>query len=432
MHGRAGGIAAHHVAPHVPAPVGVQVDHPVGRARAPDLLAAPVEAADVELALRTEANAGARASRGAVVLPEAGVDAQTQGAVAGRPTAAARGARVLDAGAVGAVGAGLGARDRPPAGAGEGAGPGLAVRAGRGRRAAGGRQDASAPLTAATHPRTDCRDATRAALVGAVLADAILTGAAAGALGAWGSDARGDAPLAHDRAGYGAARAGRGAGVAGAGAGGGRGRTDETIAVPHSIAVTLPPTRLTAGTHATRRGVGDGARDAPLVGPAVSPRAARRAPAQVDARGHEDLTGGTGAADRLAHPPVGRAGGADRHHPRRGGGRRHARILRTRRELPVRDAGARGGATVGQAAQAGDEAVLADLRTGRRADRRGPDDALVAGPAVGNDHRGVAAAREGDGGHREQEGGQGRGEHPRGRNDLLHDQTPWGYEPRER
>lgn len=346
--------------------------------------------------------------------------------------AAARGARVLRAGAPRAGVAGLGASDRSPAGAGEGAGPGLAVGAGARRGAAGGRQDASAPLTAAAHPRTHRRDATGAALVGAVLGSTVLTGAAAGALGAGGRDARGDAPLAHDRAGDGAARAGRGAGVAGAGAGGRRGRTGETIAVAHPVAVTLPPTRLTAGAHATRRGVGDGARDAPDARATVRLGAARRAPPQVDAGGHVHLTRGARAAEGLSHPPVGGARGTDRDHPRRGGGRRHARVLRPRRELRVGDAGAGGQLAARQAAQAGGEAVLTHLGAARRPNRGRPNDTLVAGPGVGDNHRGVAAAREGDGGHREQEGGHDRGEHPRGRNDLLHDNTPWGYEPREK
>lgn len=275
VHGRAGGVAAHHVAPHVPAPVGVERDHAVGRARGTHLLAAPVEAADVEFALRTEANAGAGASRGAVVLPEAGVDAQAEGAVAGRPTTAARGARVLDAGAVGAVGAGLGARNRSPAGAGEGAGPGLAVRAGARRGAPRGRQDASAPLTAAAHPRPDRRDATGAALVGAVLGGAVLTGAAARALRAGGRDARGDAPLAHDRAGDGTARAGRGARGTGVLAGVRRGRTGETIAVAHPVAVTLPPSGLAVGAGAAGGRVGHAPRHAPDPWATVGLRAAR-------------------------------------------------------------------------------------------------------------------------------------------------------------
>lgn len=432
VHRRAGGVAAHHVAPHVPTPVGVQADHPVGRARAPDLLTAPVEAADVELRGGAKRDAGAGTRRGAPDAPELGVDAQAEGAVAGRPTTAARGARVLGAGTPDVAGAGLSARDRSPAGAGEGAGPGLAVGAGARRGATRGREDARAPLATAAHPRTYRRDPTGAALVGAVLADAILAGTAARARSAGGRDARGDAPLAHDRAGDGAARAGRGAGVAGAGAGGRRGRTGETIAVAHPVTVTLPPSGLAVGAHATRRGVGDGTRHAPPVGPAVSPRAARRAPHKVDARGDQDLTRGARAAEGLSHPPVGGARGTDRDHPRRGGGRRHARVLRPRRELRVGDAGAGGQLAARQAAQAGGEAVLTHLGAARRPNRGRPNDTLVAGPGVGDNHRGVAAAREGDGGHREQEGGHDRGEHPRGRNDLLHDNTPWGYEPREK
>lgn len=433
VHGRAGGVAAHHVAPHVPAPVGVERDHAVGRARGTHLLAAPVEAADVEFALRTEANAGAGASRGAVVLPEAGVDAQAQGAVAARPAAtSALGIRVGHARGRGAL-AHDGARD----GAARAAGGAGGARAGAGRgHTARAREDAGpaeTPVLADLEPLAGGAGGAGAGGEGAgpVLGAGV---AAARALGTGGRDARGDAPLAHDRAGDGAARAGRGAGVAGAGAGVRRGRAGEAIAVAHPVTVTLPPTRLTAGAHATRRGVGDGARDAPDARATVRLGAARRAPPQVDARGDQDLAGDTVAADRLTHPPVGRAGGTDRHHPRRGGGRRHARVLRPRRELPVRDALADGPPAARQAAQAGAVVPLAALDATGRADRGRSDGALATGPGVRDDHRGVAAAREGDGGHREQEGGHDRGEHPRGRNDLLHvhDQTPWGYEPRER
>ena len=409
VHGRAGGIAAYHVAPDVPAPVGVQVDHPVRGARATHLLAAPVEAADVELRGGAERHAVAGAGGGATHPPELRVDAQADGAVAGRP-AAARGARVLRAGAPRAGVAGLGARDRPPAGAGEGAGPGLPIGASRGRGAPRGGEDASAPLTARAHPRTDRRHAAGAALVGAALAGAVLAGTTtARALGARGGDARGEAPLAHDRARDGAAGAGGRAGVAGAGAGVRRGGAGETIAVPHPITITLPPTRLTAGTHTTRRGVGDGARDAPDARATVRLGAARRAPPQVDAGGHVHLTRGARAAEGLTHPAVGRARGTDRHHPRRGGGRRDAR---------VGDAGAGGQLAARQAAQAGGEAVLTHLGAARRPNRGRPNDALVA-RLTGVERLPLVRAAGGEA-HGEKGENQGAEEHPpRRRTELL-------------
>lgn len=409
VHRGAGGRATDHIEGHRPGLEGPEGDHPIGGEGGDDLLTVAIEPPHVQVALGAEGDSGARARGRASNRPEAGIDPQREDAVAAR-AAAARGARVLRAGAPRAGVAGLGARDRSPAGAGEGAGPSLAVGAGARPGATRGREDARAPLATAAHPRTHRRDTTGAALVGAVLADAILAGTAAGALGTGGRHARGEAPLAHDRARDGAAGAGRGARgprvLAGRRGGGAR----QAIGVPHPIRLTLPPSGLAVGAHATRRGVGDGTRHAPPVGPAVSPRAARRAPHKVDARGDQDLTRGARAAEGLSHAPVGGARGTDRDHPRRGGGRRHARVLRPRRELPVRDAGARGGATVGQAAQAGDEAVLADLRTGRRADRRGPNDTLVAG-LTGVERLPLVRAAGGEA-HGEKGENQGAEEHP--------------------